>query len=172
MNNDLRPIQKNTDYSATRCGKIWSNRKGKFLTPCKKKNGYLQVNLWKNGIKETYTVHRLVYEAFNGVIPEGLHVNHINENKEDNRIENLNLMTPKENCNHGSRLQRIARKRGKSVILDSVECCSKYYFHSVSELARYFDIARETYREKVIKAKLKGSNRIKINGEVFIVKEA
>lgn len=172
MNNDLRPIQKNTDYSATRCGKIWSNRRCMFLTPYKKQNGYLQVNLWKNGVKETCTVHRLVYEAFNGVIPEGLQVNHINEIKTDNRIENLNLMTPKENCNHGSRVQRMARTRGKSVILDSVESCGKYYFHSEAELARHFNIARETYREKVAKAKIKGSNRIKINGEVFIVKEA
>ena len=70
---------------------------------------YYQVCLCKQSVKKHYRVHRLVWEAFNGQIPEGLQVNHINEVKTDNRLSNLNLMTSKENCNWGSRNERISK---------------------------------------------------------------
>ena len=70
---------------------------------------YYQVVLCKQSIKKNYRVHRLVWEAFNGQIPEGLQVNHINEVKTDNRLSNLNLMTAKENTNWGSRNERISK---------------------------------------------------------------
>lgn len=75
------------------------------------KTGYLQVTLYKNKKPITYKVHRLVWEAFNGEIPEGMQVNHINEVKTDNRLENLNLMTPKENSNWGTAIQRRVEKQ-------------------------------------------------------------
>ena len=70
---------------------------------------YYQVCLCKQSIKKNYRVHRLVWEAFNGQIPEGLQVNHINEVKTDNKLENLNLMTCKENTNYGTRNERISK---------------------------------------------------------------
>lgn len=70
---------------------------------------YYQVCLCKQSIVKKYRVHRLVWEAFNGQIPEGLQVNHINEVKTDNRLSNLNLMTAKENTNWGSRNERISK---------------------------------------------------------------
>lgn len=45
-------------------------------------------------------VHRLVYETFNGEIPEGMQIDHINNKRDDNRIENLRIVMPKENCAH------------------------------------------------------------------------
>ena len=73
--------------------------------------GYYQVQLCKNSIGKNYFVHRLVWLAFNGSIPENTQVNHINEIKSDNRLENLNLMTCKENCNWGTRTERSTKKR-------------------------------------------------------------
>lgn len=75
------------------------------------KNGYFRVVLHKNGIEKNYSVHRLVYEAFVGEIPQGMQVNHINEIKTDNRVVNLNLMTPKENSNWGTRNERVSGKQ-------------------------------------------------------------
>lgn len=75
------------------------------------RNGYCRVILWKESIGKWHYVHRLVYLAFNGPIPENMQVNHINEIKTDNRLENLNLMTPKENTNFGTGIERRVKKQ-------------------------------------------------------------
>lgn len=85
--------------------------KEKILKPTINHKGYYKASLYKNSKVKKYSVHRLVYEAFNGQIPEGLQVNHINEIKTDNRLENLNLMTCKENINYGTGIERSAKKR-------------------------------------------------------------
>jgi len=61
--------------------------------------GYLNVCVKKYGNKQkTYQVHRFVWECFNGVIPDGKEIDHINSNKEDNRLCNLQLLTRQQNC--------------------------------------------------------------------------
>lgn len=47
----------------------------------------------------------------NGEIPKGMQVNHIDENKLNNALSNLNLMTPKENCNWGTRNERLSKSK-------------------------------------------------------------
>lgn len=91
-------------------------QKGRILKQFKNKRGYLYVGLSKGNEIKRLRVHRLVYEAFKGEIPERLQVNHINEDKTDNRLENLNLMTSKENTNWGTRNQRISEKRSDPVL--------------------------------------------------------
>ena len=103
-------------YQASNMGRVKSLKrpyglKEKFLKPKLTRNGYYLIKLYKNSKARFYYVHRLVWEAFNGQIPEGLQVNHINEIKSDNRLSNLNLMTSKENCNWGSRNERRAKKQ-------------------------------------------------------------
>ena len=83
----------------------------RILKPQMNSHGYYQVQLFKNSIRKFYCVHRLVWLAFYGSIPEGYEVNHINEVKSDNRLSNLNLMTHKENMNYGSRTERSTKKR-------------------------------------------------------------
>lgn len=68
--------------------------------------GYLSVVLCINGLCKRYTVHRLVYETFRGKAPYWMQVNHINEDKTDNRLCNLNIMTAKQNSNWGTRNER------------------------------------------------------------------
>lgn len=48
--------------------------------------------------------HRIVYSAFYGKIPDNLQINHINGQKADNRLENLEAVTPSENTRHGYRV--------------------------------------------------------------------
>ena len=97
-------------YQASNLGRIRSLFRYKIvLKPQKNSCGYLFVNLHYNGNVKKCFIHRLVYEAFNGKIPEGLVVNHIDENKENNRLDNLNLMSQKENINWGTRTQRVSK---------------------------------------------------------------
>lgn len=101
-------------YDASNFGRIRSLKfvKVKILKPGKTKDGYLYVCLWKDGKQKWFFVHRLVWEAFNGEIPEGYEVNHINEIKTDCSVWNINLMSPKENQNYGI----CIRKRSKVVL--------------------------------------------------------
>ena len=63
-------------------------------------NGYYRVSLWKNGKSQVVSVHRLVVKAFINNMNDNLQVNHIDGNKENNAIYNLELVTPKENIKH------------------------------------------------------------------------
>ena len=85
--------------------------KERILKPLIDHRGYYQVVLCKNSIVKAYKVHRLVWSAFNGQIPENMQVNHINEIKSDNRLSNLNLMTCKENINWGTGIERSHNKQ-------------------------------------------------------------
>lgn len=85
-------------------------KKGKILKIQKNNNGYSIVGLHKNGKRKLYLIHRLVYESFNGPIPDGMQVNHINEDKTDNHLENLNLMDCKTNINWGTHNKRVSEK--------------------------------------------------------------
>lgn len=108
-------------YEVSNYGRVRSlnyNHTGKIkiLKLDKKKNGYLCAHLSKNGRTKNFLVHRLVWEAFNGKIPEDMQVNHINEIKTDNSLWNLNLMSCKENINWGTGIQRMKEKRSDSVL--------------------------------------------------------
>lgn len=59
--------------------------------------GYMTVNLSKNGKGNTKRVHRLVANAFLG--ESNLQIDHIDGNKQNNRLDNLEYVTPKENTN-------------------------------------------------------------------------
>lgn len=86
-------------------------RKGKLLRPLVRRHGYLGVQLYGHGRNErnltTCSIHRLVAEAFlenPHNLPE---VNHKDENKTNNRLDNLEWCTHKENSNYGTRAKRI-----------------------------------------------------------------
>lgn len=84
--------------------------KGKILSLPKEKDGYLVVNLYKNNKGKQFRVHRLVAEVFIPNPNNFPEVNHKNEDKTDNKIENLEWCTPEYNCNYGNRNRKI-RKR-------------------------------------------------------------
>lgn len=101
-------------YGITSCGRVWSYRSQKFLKP-KMNNGYLRVELQKDGTRKSYYVHRLVADAY---IPNPDHkpqVNHKDEDKTHSYTNNLEWMTAKENINYGTRTQRSSKARSKAV---------------------------------------------------------
>lgn len=84
-------------YAATSCGKIWSYRRRKFLKPELLENGYHRVSLSVRGKVKRFRVHYLVALTYIDN-PEGhTEINHINCNKTDNTINNLEWCSHKQN---------------------------------------------------------------------------
>lgn len=104
-----------SNYLISTDGQVYSLKRDKLIEPANKngiKGSYLVVTIYNDkGQKKYMLVHRLVFMAHRGMIPKGLQINHKDENKENNCIENLELMTNKENCNYGSRNARISRTK-------------------------------------------------------------
>lgn len=73
-----------------------------LLAP-RKANGYLAVQLSRDGITRPYTIHRLVTAAFIGTRPAGAHINHRDGDKHNNALSNLEYCTPAENTQHAWR---------------------------------------------------------------------
>lgn len=95
-------------YDVSDKGEIWSKRRHKTLSPTIDRYGYKKVVLSINGIPFHRTVHRLVAQAFIDNPCNFSTVNHINEIKTDNRVENLEWADVKTNVNHGTRNSRMS----------------------------------------------------------------
>ena len=84
-------------YAVTSCGKVWSYKRKKFMKPGTITNGYLQVGLTKNGDRKFYFIHRLVAEAYIPN-PDNLpQVDHIDNDKTHNYVNNLQWITNRDN---------------------------------------------------------------------------
>lgn len=102
-------------YQVSNFGNVRSFKRcksGKLLKKCNHK-GYQVVLL--NNVRKLCLVHRLVANAFIPNKENKPQVNHINEIKTDNRVENLEWCTAKENVNHGTFIKRMAKAVSKSM---------------------------------------------------------
>lgn len=100
-------------YAITEDGNVWSYRNNRFIKSFLRKNGYMQVLLVKDGTKKSWKVHRLValtYLPNPNNYPE---VNHKDENRINNCVDNLEWCPHDYNCNYGERLNRISDSNTK-----------------------------------------------------------
>lgn len=91
-------------------GKVYSENKKGFLKLNSTQDGYKQITLHNNGRTKTFKVHRLVAFYFIPNPHKKEQVNHIDEDKTNNDISNLEWLTHKENMNFGTRNERISKK--------------------------------------------------------------
>ena len=87
-----------------------NNSKEKILKPTKDKKGYLTVDLYKDGKRKIYKVHRLVAKVFIENPNNLPQVNHKDEDKTNNAVENLEFCDAKYNINYGTRNEKISKQ--------------------------------------------------------------
>lgn len=162
MNEEWRPIEGYEGlYEVSNTGQVRSLdmyvksrygnyrlHKGKVLSPAKDTNGYLTVLLSCNGKHKSIRVHRLVAQTFI-LNPDNLsEVNHKDEDKTNNSVENLEWCDRKYNINYGSRKDKVKDtkiKNGYWTGLSREEYKKKYYQNHKKE---YNERKKEYYRKK------------------------
>lgn len=120
-------------YAITSCGKVWSYKTKRFLSTHKNSKGYERVYLCKDNGGKCLAIHKLVAMAY---IPNPNNlpqINHKDENKQNNSVNNLEWCTNNYNSNYGTRNKRMAKAKRKKVL-----CI---------ELNRIFDSEKQAEKE-------------------------
>jgi hypothetical protein len=90
--------------------------KEKILVAVNDKDGYKIVTLCKGGKQKVGKIHRLVAKTFISNPNNFLYINHKDENKSNNNVDNLEWCTAKYNTNYGTNLKKIIEKKLKPVL--------------------------------------------------------
>ena len=131
-------------YQVSNFGRVKSLyfKKEKILKPHSTK-GYLTVRLYKNKIGKDFYIHCLVMDTFSPNEDKTLERNHIDEDKTNNRLDNLEWVSHKENINSGTVKERIRNSQlgEKSIRSKQVLCVElNQVFGSLREVERQLNI--------------------------------
>jgi hypothetical protein len=151
-------------YKVSNFGRVKSsnyNHTGeeKVLKPVKHANGYLYVDLWKNNKKKRFSVHRLVMQTFIENPLNKPYINHIDCDRQNNCVDNLEWCTAEENMQYASKLGRLksvenGKKSSKPVIAINLTTKKEIYFNSQNEAARQLNLYQGSIN-RVLKGKYK-----------------
>lgn len=97
------------NYTIDEYGNVFSKKRNKYIKSFPNECGYLGLHLSKNGESKYFFIHKLVASAFVPNPNNYKEVNHIDEDKENNKAENLEWCTREYNNNYGSRLSKISK---------------------------------------------------------------
>lgn len=152
-------------YQVSNLGRVKSSYTNRVLKGYKDTCGYLLVGLYKNNIRSSKKIHRLVAQAFIPNHENKPEVNHIDENKTNNIVSNLEWMTAKENSNHGTRNERVSKTKNIPIIAINLKTGESTDFCSGKECAIQLGLDPSNIT-KVIKGRYKqtGGYTFKYNG--------
>ena len=148
-------------YQVSNLGRVMTVKSKRLRKINMTHDGYCKINLSSNGESHWFRVHRLVAQAF---IPNPEHkpeVNHIDEDKTNNNVDNLEWVTRKENANHGTLYGRLSKINGTSIIC--VE--SGVTYDSMSQCARLMKIQQSSISQML------SGKRKSAGGYTFKLKE-
>nr|DAS34350.1 MAG TPA: homing endonuclease [Caudoviricetes sp.] len=121
-------------YEISNLGRVYSIRRNMILKNKISPTGYARVSLSVNGVAKHHAVHRLVANAFIKNPDNKPTVNHINENKLDNRVENLEWATNAEQNVHGTRIERVkAHTNYRERNIDYKQVAAKHNYEELNK---------------------------------------
>lgn len=141
-------------YQVSSIGRVRNKITHRILKHALNKNGYHRVNLFNESGMKSKFVHRLVAQAFIPNPENKPQVNHIDEDKTNNMVSNLEWMTAKENNNHGTRNERSSRKQSIPIIAINLKTGESRKFYGTNECARQLSLDSGNIC-KVLKGRLK-----------------
>lgn len=142
-NNNLIEIEGFKGYFVSKVGDVFILKEDTLdkMKSRIERNGYARIGICHNGKQYQKSVHRLVASAFIPNPDRLPQINHKNENKLDNRVENLEWCTAKYNANYGTRIYKIKKNnRGKTREKEVAKCdmggCILKVYASISEAVK------------------------------------
>lgn len=145
--------------------------KGRIRKLTKHGSGYQMISVFIDGKNKNYLVHRIVAFAFLQEIEGKDQINHIDENKENNRVSNLSWCNSHENLTHNDRHLKVAEKRKvngtydqahKQISIRAIRGNEQMIFKSVKETGKYFGVNSNAITEY-----LKGRTKRSRTGYTF-----
>ena len=107
---EYKKIDGYDNYEISNQGNVRNTDTGKVLKPCKNNMGYLSVTLYKNNIRKTFLIHRLVGYAFIPNPQNLREIDHINQDKANNSISNLRWISKSNNNRNKTKMQNTSSK--------------------------------------------------------------
>lgn len=144
---EWKRVERNTKYEVSDAGQVRNVKTGRVLRPCRVSSGYLAINL---GRRVTVSVHRLVAEAFLPPVCGGSHVNHIDGDKGNNVLSNLEWCSQQENNIHARRVlgKCLGEEHGLSKLTwDKVEDIRSRVGQTAEEIGREFSVTGACIRQ-------------------------
>ena len=138
-------------YQISSFGRVMRNKK--ILKNKSHNHGYLTISLSCMGEIKYYTIHRLVALNFIPNPLNKLEINHKDGNKHNNKIDNLEWVTKKENCEHASinNLTPSGEKHFNSILIEKqvIEIREKSKYFGYRKLAKKYNVGKSTIRDIV-----------------------
>lgn len=165
-----------SNYKANKNGSV-IGAQGKLLTPINHHSGYDVITVRHKGKEQKqYRIHRFIWECLNGLIIDNIVINHINGNKKYNRIENLELISVKENVIHafktglkeGSKginngMSKLSEIEATKLINEIITTnnSNKYFGELYGLHPNYISLIRHKRRWRYLWEKIEGSTTIR-----------
>jgi len=150
-------------YAGSKDGNVIHITKRVLNKGHKTNRGYVSVSVRKHSQSgyKVYLAHRFIWECFNGVTPNGKEIDHINNDKEDNRLCNLQLLTPQQNCKKAAKERDYSfvsqnHKNRKCVKATNKDTDEESYYKSMYAVKQYLGV-----NVGIVKMACEGTNHCK-----------
>lgn len=127
-------------YQVSSLGRVRNKNTHRILKHGLNKNGYHRVNLYNESGMKSKFVHRLVAQAFIPNLENKPEVNHVDEDKNNNMVSNLEWSTRKNNINHGTRNERSSKTQSIPIIATNLKTGESREFYGTNECARQLSL--------------------------------